>query len=76
MFYNNLQTPKCLLRFLYESTSSVASVDEARMELLPRKEEYYDALPPLRASLRDHAKLAAYCGRIICFLATTLPIGG
>ena len=55
---------------LYDRTSSVTSVDKARLELLTRKQKPYDAIPPSRAALLQHAKRAAYQAGIIWAQAT------
>ena len=54
----------------YDRTSSVTSVNKARLELFARKQKPYDAIPPSRAALLQHAKRAAYQAGIIWAQAT------
>ena len=46
--------------FLYDRSSPVASVDEARFDMFARKQCSFDAIPPTRASLIKHIKRASY----------------
>ena len=55
---------------LYDRTSSITHVDKARLELFARKQKPYDAIPPSRAALFEHAKRAAYQAGIIWAQAT------
>ena len=50
---------------LYDRSSAASGVDEARLELFARKQRSYDAIPPTRGALREHAKRAAYQAGII-----------
>ena len=45
---------------LYDRSSPVASVDEARFDMFARKQRSFDAIPPTKASLIQHTKRAAY----------------
>ena len=50
--------------------SSAAGCVEARLDHFARKLRTYDAIPPTRAALREHAKRAAYQGGVIWGQAT------
>jgi len=54
----------------YDRSSAVTGVDEARLDLFARKQRSYDAIPPISAALKEHAKRAAYHAGIIWALAT------
>ena len=56
--------------FLYDRSSPVASVDEARFDMFARKQRSFDAIPPTRASLIKHIKQASY--QAGCIWAQTL----
>ena len=45
---------------MYDRSSSVASVNEARLALFARKQRSYDLIPPTQGALTEHAKRAAY----------------
>ena len=45
---------------MYDRSSSVASVNEARLSLFARKQRSYDLIPPTQGALKEHAKRAAY----------------
>ena len=45
---------------LYDRSSPVASVEEARFDMFARKQRSFDAIPPTKASLIQHTKRAAY----------------
>ena len=45
---------------MYDKNSTADVVDEARFELFAQKQRSYDAIPPTRASLAQHAKRATY----------------
>lgn len=45
---------------MYDRSSTVVHVDEARLEMFARKQRPYGAIPPTRAVLLQHAKRAAY----------------
>ena len=45
---------------MYDRSSTVASVDEARFDMFARKQRPYEAIPPTKAALLQHAKRAAY----------------
>ena len=45
---------------MYDRYSAASCVNEARLDLFARKQRTYDAIPPTRAALREHAKRAAY----------------
>lgn len=55
---------------MYDRSSAASSVDEARLDLFARKQRSYDAIPPTRAALMEHAKRAAYQSGIIWGQAT------
>ena len=50
---------------MYDRLSASSGVDEARLDLFARKQRAYDAIPPTRAALKEHAKHAAYQAGII-----------
>ena len=45
---------------MYDRSSSVASVNEARLALFARKQRSCDLIPPTQGALTEHAKRAAY----------------
>ena len=45
---------------MYDRSSTVNGVDEARLDLFARKQRPYEAIPPTRAAPIQHTKLAAY----------------
>lgn len=45
---------------MYDRSSTVDSVDDARLDLFARKLRPYEAIPPTRAALIQHTKRAAY----------------
>ena len=47
---------------LYDRTSSLKSVNEARQELFSTKSRSLDSIPPTRAALVNHAKRAVFQG--------------
>ena len=54
---------KILERFvalMYDKSSTLDSVDEARLDLFARKQRRYDATPPTRAALLQHTKCSIY----------------
>jgi len=55
---------------MYYRSSAASCVNEARLDLFARKQRTYDAIPPTRAALREHAKRAAYQGGVILGQAT------
>jgi len=62
---------------MYDRSSTSMTVNETRLDLFARKQRLYMCIPPTQASLRQHAKRAAYQGGIIWGQATepkpTLP---
>ena len=62
---SDLQILEKLVVLMYDRSSSVASVNEARLALLARKLRSYDLIPPTQGALKEHANRAAYeAGRI------------
>lgn len=45
---------------LYDRSSELSSVNEARLDLFARKQRAYDSIPPSRGALVEHVKRAAY----------------
>ena len=45
---------------MYDMSSTAESADDARLDMLTRKQIPYEAIPPTRAALRQHVKRAAY----------------
>ena len=45
---------------MYDRSSSVATVNEARIYLFARKQKSYTLIPPTQAALLQHSKCAAY----------------
>ena len=45
---------------MYDRSSSVASVNEARLALFARKQRSYDLIPPTQGALKEHTKRTAY----------------
>ena len=46
--------------YMYDRSSTAATVDEARLDLFARKQGPYEANPPTKAALLKHTKCAAY----------------
>eukprot|EP00745_Piridium_sociabile_P026549 TRINITY_DN4240_c0_g1_i3.p1 TRINITY_DN4240_c0_g1~~TRINITY_DN4240_c0_g1_i3.p1 ORF type:complete len:1496 (-),score=398.92 TRINITY_DN4240_c0_g1_i3:837-5324(-) len=67
---DDLQKLEHFVVLLYDRSSAATGVDEARLDLFARKQRSYDAIPPTRAALMEHAKRAAYQGGIIWGQAT------
>jgi len=59
---DNLQKLENFVVLMYDRSSAASCVNEARLDhfALARKQRTYDAIPPTRAALREHAKRAAY----------------
>lgn len=45
---------------MYDRSSTVTQVDDARLDMFARKQRPYESIPPTRAALLQHAKRAAY----------------
>jgi len=45
---------------MYDRSSTAGGIDEARLDMFARKQRSYEAIPPTRAALIEHAKRAAY----------------
>ena len=50
---------------MYDKSSSIASVNKARLALFARKQRSYDLIQPTQGALKEHAKRAAYEARHI-----------
>ena len=61
----DLQKLETFVVLMYDRSSASSGVDEARLDLFARKQRAYDAIPPTRAALKEHAKRAAYQAGII-----------
>ena len=55
---------------MYDRSSAVITVNEARLNLFARKQRSYNSIPPTRAALQEHAKRAAYQAGLIWGQAT------
>ena len=66
----DLQNLERHVMLMYDRYSVTSSVDEARLDLFAHKQKPYNAIPPTQASLRAHAKRAAYQAGIIWGQAT------
>ena len=53
---------KCFTILLYDRTSSLTNIDEARLELFTKKGRTMETLPPKKAALVQHIKRAVYQG--------------
>ena len=56
----DLKTLEIFVVTMYDRSSTAAGVDDARLYLFVRKQGTYEAIPPTRAALLQHAKRAAY----------------
>jgi hypothetical protein len=50
---------------MYDRSSTLTTVNEARLDLFAWKQRPYMAIPPTQAALKEHSKRAAYEGGII-----------
>lgn len=57
---NELDVLEKFVVMMYDRSSTVTSVDDARLEMFARKQRPYEAIPPTRAALLQHVKRAAY----------------
>jgi len=55
---------------MYDRFSADTSVNDARLNVFPRKQRPYVAIPPTQSALKLHSKCAAYQGGIIWGQAT------
>lgn len=55
---------------MYDRSSTTTTVNDARLDILARKQRSYQAIPPTRASLQKHAQRAAYQAGLIWGQAT------
>ena len=62
---DDLQKLENFVVLMYDRSSEASCVNEARLDLFARKQRTYYAIPPTRATLREHAKRAAYQGGVI-----------
>ena len=69
----DLQKLETFVVLMYDRSSASTGVDEARVDLIGRKQRAYDAVPPSRAALTEHAYQAGIIwGQAI---VTNLEIG-
>ena len=61
----DLQKLETFVVLMYDRSSALSGVDEARLDLFVCKQRAYDAFPPTRSALKEHAKRAAYQAGII-----------
>ena len=45
---------------LYDRSSPVASVDEARLDMFARKQRSFDAIPPTKTALAENIRRASF----------------
>ena len=57
---SDLQILEKYVVLMYDRSSSVVLVNEARLALFSRKQRSYDLIPPTQGALKEHAKRAAY----------------
>lgn len=57
---NDLEILEKFVVTLYDRFSTVAHVDDARLDMYARKQRPYEAIPPTQAALLQHEKHAAY----------------
>ena len=50
---------------MYDRTSSVERVDEARLQQCTQKDRQIEAIPPTKAALLQHTKMAIYQGSLV-----------
>ncbi len=62
---DGLQKLEKFIVLMYDRSSSASGVYEARLVLFACKQKTYDAIPPTRGALKEHAKRAAYQAGII-----------
>ncbi|KAJ8351997.1 hypothetical protein SKAU_G00234730 [Synaphobranchus kaupii] len=56
----DLQVLEKFVITMYDRSSTAAGIDDARLDMFARKQKPYEAIPPTRAALIQHAKHAAY----------------
>ena len=49
---------------MYDRTSSVERIDEAKLQLCARKDRQIEAIPPIKAALLQYMKRAIYQGSL------------
>ena len=57
---SDLQALEKFVVLMYDRSSDVTTVNEARLDLFARKQRQYDLIPPTQAALKEHAKRASY----------------
>ena len=57
---SDLQALERFVVLMYDRSSNINSVNEARFDLFARKQKQYDLIPPTQAALKEHVKRAAY----------------
>jgi hypothetical protein len=57
---SDLKASKKFVVLMYDRSSEVTTVNEARFDLFARKQKHYDLIPPIQAALKERAKRAAY----------------
>ena len=67
---DDLQKLENFVVLMYDRSNAASCVNEARLDHFASKQRTYDAIPPTRAALREHAKRAAYQGGVIWGQAT------
>ena len=56
----DLQILEKFVILMYDRSSTAATVDEARFDMLARKQRLHEAIPATKAALLQHTKRAAY----------------
>ena len=57
---SEMDTLEQFVVIMYDRSSTTCKVDEARFELFARKQKAYNAIPPTKAALKEHAKRAIF----------------
>ena len=57
---DDLTTLEKFVVMMYDRSNTARGVDDARLDMFARKQRPYEAIPPTRAALHQHVKLATY----------------
>lgn len=49
---------------MYDRSSTICKVDEARLDLFARQQRTYSAIPPTKAALLEHVKRVLQAGNV------------
>ena len=61
----DLKTLEKFMVMMYDRSSTVEGVDDARLDMFARKQRPYEAIPPTRSALKQHVMRASYQGGCI-----------